>query len=222
MIDEDRRASVLRVQLRLPTKLTCEAYINQHGWKEASLSACPWHPRGGCGFASHGHYERQDPEGLWIRRWYCPKAHQTVSLLPDFAAARLTGTLAAVEQAVADFEEHRRSGCSVAEAAQELRPDIELPGALRWIRRRCRYVHAAFVLLMGCAPELIAQVELSVLHVRAAVGAVPLMVAVREIAHLQLQHARTPVGFAPRAIVGRPAEKYIQHATGPDPPVPTL
>ena len=38
------------------------------------------HPQGGCGFARHGSYERVDPPGTRIARWYCRVGHQTFSL----------------------------------------------------------------------------------------------------------------------------------------------
>lgn len=206
------------MQLRLATKLTCEAYINAHAWDQASLSYCLWHPRGGCGFRAHGHYERKAPAGLWIRRWYCPTAHQTASLLPDFAAAHLPGTLAQVEEPVAAFEQHRRQGCSVGEAAQLVRPDIELQGALRWVRRRRQWAQLAWALLIGCVPEVMAQVQLCIMQVQLAVGTTPALAAVREIAHAQLRCAPAPVGLAPRHRVGSQDGRPLQHGAGPDPP----
>jgi hypothetical protein len=37
-----------------------------------------------------------------VARWYCRKAHQTFSLLPDCLAARLSGALVEVETVVSD------------------------------------------------------------------------------------------------------------------------
>lgn len=206
------------MQLRLETKLTCEAYINQQAWEKSRLEQCPRHPRGGCGFSSHGGYERKYPEGLQVRRWYCPQAHETFSLLPDFAAACLPGTLRGIEDAVADFETDRRAGLSVGEAAQRLRPDIESQGALRWVRRRLAWAQAALTLLMGCAPDLLAQCELKILAVRDLVGTQQVLVEVREIAAGVLRSAPFPVGLAPRLSAGRRASVALQHDTGPDPP----
>ncbi len=69
-----------------------------------------------------------------IDSWYCPESHTTFSLLPDCLAARLPGTLAELEDAVAAVE---RSP-SVAAAAALRAGRSEPPGAMRWLRRRIR------------------------------------------------------------------------------------
>ena len=90
------------------------------------------HPQGGCGFTRHGTYERVNPPGTRIARWYCRQGHCTFSLLPDCLAARGSGTLIEFEAVVNDTEAAR----SLEAAAAACRPDIELPGVLRWLRRR--------------------------------------------------------------------------------------
>ena len=72
-----RRAGRWLVQLRYQTDLTSTEYVNREAWSEASLERCPLHPQGGCGFARHGSYERVEPPGTRIPRWYCPLGHQT-------------------------------------------------------------------------------------------------------------------------------------------------
>jgi hypothetical protein len=120
------------------TGLTSEEYVSQKGWLAASLERCPFHPEGGCGLARHGTYARVWPAGCLIARWRCPPARTTISLLPDFLCSRLRGTLAEVEAVVAAVE-----AAPTQEAASEaLRPDIELPGALRWLRRSRQLVYA--------------------------------------------------------------------------------
>jgi len=42
---------------------------------------------------------------------------------------------------------------TVERAADALRLDIELPGALRWTRRRVKSIHASLTTLKGLAPE---------------------------------------------------------------------
>ena len=79
-------------------------------WRLASLARCPLHPRGGCGFARHGTYERMSPPGTQIARWYCPQGHRTFSLLPDHLAARFPGTLSEIEQVVATVEQAQQPG----------------------------------------------------------------------------------------------------------------
>ena len=123
------------MQIPLRTSLDTEAYIRNREWRVARLPGCPLHPAGGCSFARHGSYARVTPRGLRIARWYCPEGHRTFSLLPDFLAARMTGLLTSIEDSI--------TGASTAKsfeaAASALRgPDITLPGAVRWLRRRVR------------------------------------------------------------------------------------
>jgi hypothetical protein len=59
----DADAGLIPVQLRFETGLTGAHYVTREGWREARLSRCPLHPRGGCGFARHGTYERKTPAG---------------------------------------------------------------------------------------------------------------------------------------------------------------
>ena len=139
------------MQLRYKTDFTSEEYVSQQAWRDASLEACPAHPGGGCSFARHGTYERLRPAGTRIARWYCRQAQCTFSLLPDCLAARLSGSLEEVEAAVVAVEKAR----SVEAAADHLRPDIDLPGALRWTRHRLGPVHRALRLLLALLPELL-------------------------------------------------------------------
>ncbi|MGH8532263.1 MAG: hypothetical protein ACREV1_05885 [Gammaproteobacteria bacterium] len=89
------------MQLRFKTRLTSEEYVSRQAWRDASLPHCPLHPRGGCSLARHGTYERVNPPGTRVSRWYCPHGHRTFSLLPDCLAARFPGSLCAIEQVVA-------------------------------------------------------------------------------------------------------------------------
>jgi len=116
----------------------------------------PWlHLQGGCGFARHGTYPRVSPPGTRVARWYCPEGHRTFSLLPDCLAARLSGTLAEVEAVVRAAEQ---APTLEALCLQE-RLDIELPGALRWIRRRVQDVHGALHLIKGLSGAAFVLVE---------------------------------------------------------------
>jgi hypothetical protein len=117
----------------------------------ASLSRCPLHPHGGCGFARHGTYERRSPPGTLIARWYCRQGHRTFCLLPDCLAARLPGTLAELEAVVVGVVEQ---DLSLEAACAQLRLEVGLPGVLRWVRRRVQCVHAALHPLKGILPEL--------------------------------------------------------------------
>jgi hypothetical protein len=86
--------------------------------------------------------------GMRVARWYCADAHETFSLLPDCLAARLQGSLDEVEQVVVAVE----GAASVEAAASALRPDLELPGAVRWVRRRLRGVLTALLALVTLMP----------------------------------------------------------------------
>jgi transposase-like protein len=129
------------VQLRHECPLSGETYVARKAWRDASLAACPRHPRGGCGLVRHGTYGRRTPVGMRIARYYCPTAHETFSLLPDGLASHFPGALDPIEQVVATVEAAR----SVEAAADVLRPDITLPSAVRWVRRRLTPVRCALV-----------------------------------------------------------------------------
>lgn len=58
-------------------------------------------------------------------------------MLPDCLAVRLSGTLAEAEAVVCAVEQ----ATGLKAACEGLRPDIELPGVLRWVRRRVQTVH---------------------------------------------------------------------------------
>lgn len=148
-----------------------------------------------------------------MARWYCPDAHETFSLLPDCLAARLVGSLDEVEQVVVKVE----GSTSVEAAASALRPDIELPGAVRWVRRRLMGVRVALLALVTLMPaRLGSRVELSA--VRAELSTERALVALREIGAAQLSRLVRPLGFRPPRIGRAQGEERLQHKTGPDPP----
>ena len=137
------------VQLRDSSLLTSEAYVAQRGWQDASLGGCPRHPTGSCGFARHGTYPRQRPAGMRIARYYCPTAHETFSLLPDCLASRFPGDLDDLERVVAQVD----AASSIEAAADVLRPDIVLPSAVRWVRRRLTLVRATLLAVVTLLPD---------------------------------------------------------------------
>jgi hypothetical protein len=148
-----------------------------------------------------------------VARWYCPDAHETFSLLPDCLAARLVGSLDEVEQVVAKVE----SATSIEAAASALRPDIELPGAVRWVRRRLRGIRTGLLTLLTLMPARMGtRAELGA--VRAELSTERALVALREIGAAHLSRLVYPLGFrAPRSERAQ-GEERIQHKTGPDPP----
>jgi hypothetical protein len=137
-----RRAPPVPVQLRDPSPLTSEAYVAQQAWRHARLTQCPRHPAGGCGFARHGTYARRRPAGMRIARHYCPTAQETFSLLPDCLASRFPGARSTPSKRVVAQVESARS---IEAAADALRPDIVLPSAVRWVRRRLTLVRATLL-----------------------------------------------------------------------------
>lgn len=212
---EDANAGLGPVQLRYPTGLTGDEYVTRQAWREASLSGCPLHPRGGCGFARHGTYARMSPPGTLIRRWYCPQGHRTFSLLPDHLAARFPGTLSEIEEVVATVERAR----SVEAAANELRPDaITLASALRWVRRRLSPVRKALTILVGLFPQRLLGCTPRLAAVRERLGCAQVLVSMRALARDYLQALPPPLGFGYRGAAPAQCEVGFQQRMGPDPP----
>lgn len=205
------------VQLRHQTALTSEEYVRQQGWRQASLERCPLHRGGGCGFERHGTYARVAPLGTLVARWYCPRGHRTFSLLPDCLASRLSGSLGAVEEVVAAVETKVAAGVSIEAAAGEIRPDIELPGAVRWVRRRLGPVRMVLLAMVTLMPGRLGS-EARLLAVRDALGTMQALVRVREIGQRHLGKVAPPIGFGPRARPRSRRRRHGQHETGPDPP----
>ena len=205
------------MQVRLTTGLTSEEYVKQEAWRSARLECCPFHPEGGCGLARHGTYERVSPPGCRIARMWCPPAHTSISLLPDFLCSRLTGTLEEVEAVVAAAE-----AAPTLEAASEvLRPEIELPGALRWLRRRTRLVRAGLVAVVGLLPRLLAGCKPTVTSVRSALSAEVALVRLRLEVMPHLGALPPPLGFGPRPARRRASSTASPQGKGPDPPAGT-
>ncbi len=131
-----------------------------------------------------------------------------MSLLPDFLASRLPGTLDEVEEAVRVTE-----GATLEEAADRLKPGILLPGALRWLRRRINHVQTALVIVVGmllykCPPTLAS--------FRKVLGTDRVLVSLRKTAEKHLHVLPPCLGFNHRS-EGRWAKKSgLQQLMGPD------
>jgi len=209
------RAGLDAVQLRFGTGLTSEEYVKQKGWLSATLKRCPLHPEGGCGFARHTSYARVEPPGALIARYYCPKAHVTFSLLPDCLAARLSSTLAEVEEVAAAMT----SGAGTQEElASKLRPDIGMQGALRWARRRVVAVTVALVALKGLLPDVFAERQPTLEDFRDALGVAQVLPCARELAGEQVSSVPCSVGLGHRWAPSTKHRRRFQHETGADPP----
>lgn len=209
------RAGRWPVQLRFNCGLTGEEYVTQKAWLNASLPHCPLHPRGGCGFNRHGTYERLSPPGTLIARWYCPQGHCTISLLPDCLASHLPGTLAELEAVVAQVEQ----ASSLEAACSHFRLDIELPGALRWTRRRVQAVHAILITLKGLMPAYFGICEPTLASFAHHLDSEPVLPVLRSIATPWLHSLPPPLGLRPRYRHGGEAKERIQQPMGPDPPL---
>ena len=178
------------MQLRYPSGHTGESYVRARAWRDARLSRCPNHPQGGCSFARHGTYARKTPRGTHIARWYCPQSHTTFSVLPDFLAARLPGTLDELEEVVA----HAERASSLLAAANALRTDtVALPGAMRWVRRRVRRVHHVLVIVIGLLPHRLARCVAEVAAVRARLHSEAALRALRTLVAAQLPALPAPL-----------------------------
>ena len=207
------------MQLRYHTGLTGEQYVTDRAWRDARLERCPNHPHGGCSLARHGTYERKTPEGTLIARWYCRESHTTFSLLPDCLAARLPGTLDALEAAVAAAEK----ASSLEAAANEVRrpaedDDIGLPGAIRWVRRRLKLVHNVLARVIGLIPDKLALCAATMIAVRGRLECDSALIELRGLVAVQLQTLPAPLGFQPHGIGVRSRESAFQQRRGPDPP----
>lgn len=163
----------------------------------------------------HGTYARVDPPGMRVARWYCPESQMTFSLLPDCLSSRLGGSLDEAEQAVVESE-----SSGVEAAAQALRTEeVELPGALRWLRRRRRGVRAAVLALITAMPGRLGTLA-EVRAIRAVLGTERALVALREMGSDHLHALPAPIGLRPPCAARTERGACHQHQTGPDPPSP--
>jgi hypothetical protein len=132
-------------------------------------------------------------------------------------ASRLPGTLVEVEAVVLVVEQ----APSLERAADPLRPDVDLPGAVRWTQRRTWRVRAALTALRGLLPEHFADCPASVSAFRARLGVEPVLPALREIAAPWLHELPAPLGLRPGPGGGGEAHRRRPHDAGPDPPAPS-
>jgi hypothetical protein len=135
-----------------------------------------------------------------VARFWCPRAGASVSILPAFLAARMSGTLDAVEAAVLAVEQ----AGSIATAVEHVHPaDAERAiGAVcaqRSLRRRLRAVRAALLAIVTLMPERLSGIAPTITALREALGTERVLVAVRCIAERHLGALPTPLGFGSRA-----------------------
>ena len=169
--------------------------------------------------ASHGTYGRKTPPGAKIPRWYCRESHTTISLLPDCLAARLPGTLDDLEAVVVAAE----GAQNLEAAANELRGPadddaVELPGAMRWVRRRVRLVHNVLVRVIGLIPDRLGGCAATMGAVRERLGSDSALMKLRDLVAAQLRMLPAPLGFQPHGIGVPGRTPAFQQSMGPDPP----
>jgi hypothetical protein len=176
------------------------------------------HPEGGCGFRKLGYYSRKTPADLRVPRWYCPPSQRTFSLLPDFAAVRVSATLAEIEQVVERFELVRREEFLNNEAAAAcVGPTAERSAAIRWVNRRRRWVQGTLAIAIGLLPVL-AGCEPSLVSVRAVLGGPVVLVRLRGLLAAHLAQVPAPLGFKPLPKAREIELRRPPHCPGPDPP----
>jgi hypothetical protein len=202
----------------LATPTTSEVYVADKLWRFATLTTCPWHPAGGCGFCRHGTYERVRPRGTLIARWYCPRARRTVSALPDCLASHYSGTLTDLEAMVLAVEQ----APSRTVAAGQWRTEIELPGALRYLDRLCRAVHGALAAVRGLEPDCFEAVAPTLMGFAAVLSGDSVLIPLRTLVAGYLPRLPTPFGFDPHRGGLDAGVRRHQHRMGPDPPAAIL
>jgi hypothetical protein len=202
------------MQIRYATNLSAEQYVRQKAWHAATLNECPLHPRGGCAFRKNGTYRRKYPAGTKIARWYCAVGHMSFSLLPDCLASRLSGSLIKIEDVLSEVENSH----SQEAAAENIRIDIILPSALRWIRRRIFLIKASLSMLIELFPGLFADCHPSILSFQSALNVDYALPELRQVASSYLPVLPPPLGFGPRPKTKKSKKSHFQHKTGTDPP----
>jgi hypothetical protein len=202
------------MQIRFATDLSADDYVRRRAWQDARLGNCPLHGKAGCGFARHGTYSRQTPEGTKIARWYCPDGHGTFSLLPDCLSSRLPGSLIDVETAINEVEK----AASQEAAVFGLRIDVGLTGVLRWIRRRLFLIHTTLRLLTKLVPAF-KDCRPGISSFKATLGVEYVLPALRMSAGPYLYVLPPPIGFGPRPQRKKRKKLPFQHKTGTDPPL---
>jgi hypothetical protein len=146
-----------------------------------------------------------------IARYYCPTGHETFSLLPDCLASRFPGDLDDLERVVA----HVDAAPSIEAAADVLRPDIVLPSAVRWVRRRLTLVRATLLAVVTLLPDLFCGTA-HLRAVRAALATDHALVTLRARAATLLAALPHPLGFVRHVRPPHARGRGRQHDLGAD------
>jgi len=203
------------VQLRFHYENTSEEYVRTKAWQSATLEHCPLCGREpGEGFSCHTAYERKQPAGALIARYYCKPCQTTFSLLPDCIAARFSNSLDEIENVVVTVEK----ASSFEDAAFELRPDLKESGRRRWVRRRVNRVRLMLSIVATLGVLTTTPRELTVTALRDELGTDRALVVLRPLVNEHIAHLPTPVGFCRHHESAWKKPKRLQHKVGPDPP----
>lgn len=108
---------------------------------------------------------------------------------------------------------------SLEAAANALRRDaVELPGALRWVRRRVRLVHNVLVRVIGLIPDRLSGSAVLMGAVRERLASDRALMRLRDLVSEQLRTLPAPLGFQPHGLRVGGRKPVFQHSMGPDPP----
>ena len=134
-----------------------------------------------------------------MARFWCPLARVSISLLPTFLAARMSGSLDEVEAVVLAVEQ----AGGVAAAVDVVHPAdaqraIGAVCASRSIRRRLQSVRAALLAVVSLFAERLAGVAPTITALRLALGTDHVLVAVRGLAARHLGALPSPLGLRTR------------------------
>lgn len=194
------------------TDLSAAEYVSAQAWWEATPPPCPFHPDGGCELVPHGSYGRVEPPGMRVRRFRCPAGKGTVSMLPQFLAACLMGTLEEVEQVLREVERAQPG----EPCWRELHPAKHYNGRAKvWAQRRI----AAVVQLLCVLPTLLPKLfggwpgRWASFDRRAEASGGGLLVSLRLQAEWKLSVLPAPVGFR-RGAAREPPEKAENEGPG--------
>jgi hypothetical protein len=120
-----------------------------------------------------------------------------------------------VEWAVATAE----NAASQAQASEQVRPQVELPGAVRWLCRRVHPVHQCLVILKGLLADQFSGCEPTIAGFAERLGVTWVLPVLREIGAPYLQQLPPPLGFCPPRGAVLACAKSIQQSVGADPPL---
>lgn len=109
------------------------------------------------------------------------------------------------------------SAPSVEAACRQLRTDIELPGAMRYVTRLVRDIHCALKAIKGLFPEhFVGAPTLSDFALQTSTPHV--LMQLRELSWRYLSRLPTPLGFNPPPICPQHSTALSQQWMGHDPP----